>query len=933
MYFAYRLYISLLLAVLYFLPGYGQQFGGNPSSLRWRQINTDTIRVIFPAGLDSTAERIAAVTHQLQVKYSHTIGGQIRKVNLVLQNNSTLSNAYVALAPYRSEFYLMPPQNALELGAQNWADNLAIHEFRHVQQYSNFNHGWSKLLSVLFGQDGQAVANAAAVPDWFFEGDAVYNETLLSRQGRGRLPFFFNGYRSLYQAGKQYNFMQLRNGSLRHYIPDHYQLGYLLVAYGREKYGDDFWRNITQDAVRFRPLFYPLQHAVKRYAGVPYTRFVQDALQYYQQQWTKPVVEPQWLTPVERNNVVDYRYPYRTAGGGLIVLKNSYRSIPAFYYISPAGTEQKIAVRDIAYDDYFSFNNGKIVYAAYQADTRWGNREYSNIKVLDIASGRCTTLSFHAKYFSPDIAHNGQMLVATAYTPMQQSSLVILDEAGKPVKQFTAAEGHVFSYPKFAAGDRFVYCMERNREGEMAIRRLEWQTGSWQEILPFGNRITGFPVVQGDTLLYTCSNRGHDETWAYVESRQKHFRLAGYTTGLYQAAGSEGNTVTGSVFTAAGYRLGRFPAAWDATGEGDTLTGLYVHAPFNSPANYTLQQLPGRVFPESKYPKAFRLLNFHSWRPYYSQPELTVAVYGENVLNTLQSQLYYTYNYNEGFSKVGYTGVYGGWYVQPVIGISQTWNRNTLYSRDTSFYWNELNANAGLRLPLDFSAGKQYRYLTLSSTYNVQQVRWTGLAKQSQQNLSFSYLESRLQYTGQIQQATQHIYPRWAQSLVLQYRNILGSYTARQFLASASFYLPGLSSNHNIVLGLAYQGRDTANQYYFSDNFPFSRGYTAIDFPRMWRLSANYHIPLLYPDWGFGNLVYFRRVRLNAFYDYTIGRSLRSAVNTPFHTAGAELYFDTKWWNQQLVSFGVRYSRLLNNEFNGTRRSGVWELILPVNLF
>jgi hypothetical protein len=31
----------------------------------------------------------------------------------------------------------------------------------------------------------------------------------------------------------------------------------------------------------------------------------------------------------------------------------------------------------------------------------------------------------------------------------------------------------------------------------------------------------------------------------------------------------------------------------------------------------------------------------------------------------------------------------------------------------------------------------------------------------------------------------------------------------------------------------------------------------------------NYHLPLLYPDWGFGNIVYFLRVRGNAFYDFT----------------------------------------------------------------
>ncbi|HXL58436.1 MAG TPA: hypothetical protein VN958_19370, partial [Chitinophagaceae bacterium] len=215
-------FIVLYFVFCVFTMSKAQQFGGNPAFVKWHQINTDTTRIIFPEGLDSIAQRIAAVTHQLQKNYSNTIGNNIRKINIVLQKDATVSNAFVALGPYRSEYYLMPPQDAFELGAQNWPDNLAIHEFRHVQQYSNFNIGLSKTMSVLFGENGQALANSASIPDWFFEGDAVYNETLLSEQGRGRLPLFFNRYKSLYYDNRHYSYMQLRNGSLQHYIPGHY---------------------------------------------------------------------------------------------------------------------------------------------------------------------------------------------------------------------------------------------------------------------------------------------------------------------------------------------------------------------------------------------------------------------------------------------------------------------------------------------------------------------------------------------------------------------------------------------------------------------------------------------------------------------------------------------------------------------------------------
>jgi hypothetical protein len=189
---------------LFFYGAKAQEFGGNPSSIKWQQINTDTARVIFPQGLEDAGKRVASVIHDLHKNHGGTIGNKLRKVNIVLQNQSTISNAYVGLGPYRSEFYLFPPQNSFELGALNWADNLSLHEYRHVQQYSNFNVGLSKAAAVLFGQQGQAFANAASVPDWFFEGDAVFNETSLTRQGRGRLPDFFNGYQSLFLEAKNY---------------------------------------------------------------------------------------------------------------------------------------------------------------------------------------------------------------------------------------------------------------------------------------------------------------------------------------------------------------------------------------------------------------------------------------------------------------------------------------------------------------------------------------------------------------------------------------------------------------------------------------------------------------------------------------------------------------------------------------------------------
>lgn len=934
---------GLFLVVLFLhIDVRAQVFGGNPASVKWKQINTDTVRVVFPEGLDSIAQRVAALTHYMQRTNAATIGGEKRKVSIVLQNGTTYSNGYVGLSPYRSEFYLMSPQSPLELGAQSWVDNLAIHEFRHIEQYSNFRHGLSRLMSFLFGQDGQALANAGAVPDWFFEGDAVYNETLLSHQGRGRLPFFFNGYKSLYYENRQFSYMKLRNGSLKDYVPDHYRLGYMLVAYGREKYGDSIWRAITQDAVRFKPLLYPLQGALKKHTGVTYRQFVADAFQHFQSQWKQQQANTiDWVTQPENRNVVNYQYPYRAADGSMVVLKNSYTRIPALYRLLPNGKEQKIAVRDIAYDSYFSYNNDRIAYAGYRPDLRWGNKEYSDINVMDVKTGKQKRITRKGRYFAPDISHNGKLVVAGTYSEGQRSGVVLMDNEGTIVRSLPEeGSGQVYSFPKFSQDDQLIYWFKRDGAGRMAIQRQAVAGGDITTILPFANRVLSYPVVQGDTLFYTCSNNGNDEIWAYVGGDNKHYRLAGHQTGLYQAAGGADGKLISAVFTARGFRLGKIAAQWTPVNSGDSLQALYVSKNTNSILNGTLQRQLPEKYTVSPYHKAFRLSNFHSWQPDYDDPDFTFSIYGENVLNTYQSRLYYQYNRNEGFHKLGYTGVYGGWYVQPFIGLSRTWDRNTPYNRDTSFYWNENNLRAGLQLPLNLSGGKRYRYLTFSSSFNILDRKWTGVGEKLLVSWpSINYLESRIQYTSQIQSAARQIYPHWAHSLLVQFRNVLNpSLRGQQFLVSGSLYMPGLVPSHSLVLSAAYQGRDTLVSNYtkgivFESNFPFSRGYQGVSYPRMWKVGANYHLPLWLPDWGLAQLVYFKRIRANVFYDLTGGRSLRLKTTTHFATVGAEVYFDTRWWNQEGVTFGFRYNRLLNNEFTGSKSASVWQIIWPVNLF
>ncbi|MCU0334939.1 MAG: hypothetical protein MUF62_07780, partial [Chitinophagaceae bacterium] len=508
--------------------------------------------------------------------------------------------------------------------------------------------------------------------------------------------------------------------------------------------------------------------------------------------------------------------------------------------------------------------------------------------------------------------------------------LQVLNTEGQVLHSYTADSSLFYSHPKWLAGDGDVLAAARQPNGHMGW--LLWNpagnTSRW--LLAPANRLLGFPVVQADTVYYTASEGGFDALYAQHVVTGQRWLLAQYSTGIYGGYVQQGQLYA-SYFTAGGYRLGRSAAApllAPATTAG--LVSLYG---IDARHYRDLSQLPTQAFASKRYRKATGIFNFHSWQPELNEPDYTMRLYGNNVVNTTQTDLFYTYNTNETSHSTGFNFAYGGWYLQPVAGVKQTWSRDVLYNDDTTFIYNETEAYAGLSLPLNLSGGRQFRFLTLTTTLHADHVRWQGLGKELLRNLDFTYFRARLSYTGQIQKARQHIFPRWAQAVFADYRSMVSQQQAWQLLLSGSLYLPGLARNHNVVLTAAWQARDTLRQYAFSNSFPFSRGYSSVNFPRMWRLGANYHLPLLYPEWGFGQLLYLLRIRGNAFYDYTQVKSLRTGLTRPFSTVGAELFFDTRVWNQLPVTFGIRYSRLLDAELGIVTRPNQWEFILPVNLF
>src|SRR5687768_1581881 len=119
----------MMLRILYFLllfapAATAQDFGGFPPSTNWRQLNSDTARIIFTEGAQAQAQRIATLVHRMAADTPFAIGKKLRKIDILLHARTTQANGYVALGPFRSEFYLIPGSNIFDFGSLPWHENL-----------------------------------------------------------------------------------------------------------------------------------------------------------------------------------------------------------------------------------------------------------------------------------------------------------------------------------------------------------------------------------------------------------------------------------------------------------------------------------------------------------------------------------------------------------------------------------------------------------------------------------------------------------------------------------------------------------------------------------------------------------------------------------------------------------------------------------------
>ena len=858
--------------------------GQDPASLKWMQIKTGRFTVIYPEAYGSGGMAFAQSLEEAYSKLVSLFPERKFKIPVVIHNFSTQSNGYVAWAPRRMEIYPTPVQNTIPLDPER---QLAIHELTHVFQMESLNEGFSKAMSLIFGEQFTGIV-ASLLPLWYLEGNAVFAESALTESGRGRSPSFQKQLKAIaVEQGSMYKYDKIVNGSYRDYIPDHYQSGYQMVTWALAKYDPQIWNRVLNYTAKQPFTLNPVNISLSRSAGITKKLLFKETFNTLKTIWTKDVSENnalfyETLNPAREGKFINYYSPVFAGTDSIIAIKTSLAAPPSFVLINPSEkSEKKIHTPGQMYPWFISFANGKLVWVETQSDPRWENRDYSIIKLMDLSNNKIKRLSRKSRYLSASLSPDGRKIAAIENTINSINNIVLIDAETGSVLQSVPAPGNAYlQRPQWAEGGWKITVIFLTDAGE-GIMSYSLASQEWETLVEVGREDLQSSFLRNDSLFFISSLSGTDNIYLRTPDR----KITSLTRSRFGVSDLSlfGGKIIFSDYTSQGNNIcsTTLSEVSGRTNETDNSSSFLINRFDIKPQTSDIKA--GTVYTPEPYRKWQHLFKFHSWMPFYANIEEIkadptavrpgVSIMTQNHLSTLISSIGYEYSQEK--NHVLHSRItWKGWY--PVFESRLDYGEPRI-SNIGEAGGEPSEIQSGIRflntvsVPLHFSSGKFSEYLRPSITSDYRN-DYIYIRKSDTYDHGQLILSGRLFFSNYHKSAIRDIYPRWAQTIDLNYsfapfdKKIYGSAISMK----TSFYFPGFFPNNGIKIRIEKEKQIPAKSL-FGNRVSFPRGYKNIISKEFDFLSVDYVLPLAYPDFNVSSLLYLKRIRTGLFYDYASG--------------------------------------------------------------
>jgi hypothetical protein len=873
----------LLIAVCYGLRAQYVDYGEDPARLKWRQINTEHYRVIYPAGNERRANLYANILESIYPHVRNTLPAKRSSVvPVILHQYNVNANGMVSWAPKRME--LLPTPD-FDSRLQRPELNLLVHESRHVAQMDKQNQGIFRPFYFLFGEQTIGIASFLK-PQWLLEGEAVVAETALSSSGRGRMASFLMPYRAQIATGKNFSLDKWFLGSHRDNTHDFYALGYAMTSYARLNYGADVWDKVWNDMNC--SLLHPV--ALKKNTGLTPVKLFKSTFEALGEEWNALTPEnPDSLTFISKKHrrYTSYQYP-QEVDDGVICLKTSLSKIPSIVLINSSGKEQHLTyVGNV--NSKLVHSDGFVYWTEYIPGIRWQHENYSVVKQLNLQTLQVKSISKHSRYFTPAVS-SGKIAVFE-HEPDGQNNIVLIDRSGQKLKSYPVIDN--MPVQDMVIDDNGKITATLTGKGN-AVFRLDPNTSQWEKLLDYQRTNIESLQMYGGQLLFESGYSGVNNIYSLDTSSFSVKRLTNSMFGSFSGTFSrDGSKLYMSDYSAKGYRIASIDiknlnektVTFDSPYKFKTAENLSTQESFNID-DYTFSDTVKYV--SKPYKKPANLFNIHSWFPFYlnldeatesyrfdfNQVKPGVLLLSQNSLNTLTSQVSYYYDNIEKAHHGFLSLKYSGWF--PVLSFKMNvGGQKYRISHDDSHIYALENLN---RVTATFSA---YLPLKFTNDYNIHGLQpfmnlkyddgFTGSSGQH-----YNYLHGGIYYYRYHTLAHNDIFPKLGWQMWLNYAGNPANDMSELLIGKLNLYLPGILRNHGLRISASMQRQliyDDTRYYFFEQYVDIARGLSYSDYineKTLYTVKGDYSFPIVYPDLKAGSLMYLSRIKGNLFYDITI---------------------------------------------------------------
>jgi hypothetical protein len=881
--------LLLLYTVLLFLvqtvSAQYYETGQDPASLKWMQIKTGRFTVIYPENYAAGGIIYAKSLEESYSKLLSLFPEKKFKIPVIIHNYTIQSNGYVSWAPKRIELYPTPDQNSIPLAAET---QLTVHELTHVLQMESLNRGFTKGMSFLLGEQFTGIVTSL-LPSWFLEGDAVFAESALTPSGRGRTPSFQKQLKALVVDDKKpYNYDKILNGSYKDFVPDYYESGYQMVTLALAKNDPQIWIKVLKFTGEQPFTLNPVNISLSRNSNLRKKTLWNETFDTLKIIWTKDVTKDNPVNyivanPDKHGKYINYYSPVLAGADSIIAIKTSLSSPVSFVLINPKlKTEERIHVPGAIYPFFISYAKNKLVWVETQTDPRWENREYSVIKLMDLKSSKVIKLTRKSRYLAASVSPDGKKIVAVENTVKNVNNLVLIDAETGAVTESVHTPGNVYlQHPRWDEDAKKVSAIFLSDAGE-GIMSFKFEGQQWETLIEAGRDDLQSSFLRNDSLFFISSSSGTDNI--YVRTPDK--KTTAITRSRFGAidVGPDGNKLLFGDYSALGNNIcsTTLPVVSGVINNNVSSSSLLINRFNNKQLSVTDNN--NTVYTPEPYRKWQHLFRFHSWMPFYADiTSLQInpatirpgaSIMTQNTLSTLTSTVGYEYSADK--RNVIHSRItWQGWY--PVLETQIDYGtlpgvyklgENVANPSSIEPGMNFLNT---LSLPLQFPAGKFSEFLRPSLTTDYIN-QYIYLKESGTYDYGQTIVTARLYFTNYYQSALRDIYPRWAQVVDFNYcfapfdKTIYGSAVSLK----TAFYFPGFFPNNGIRIRFETEKQDP-QKYLFQNFSSLPRGYRNIISKEINFLSADYVMPLVYPDFNVASLLYVKRIRAGLFYDYSAG--------------------------------------------------------------